>query len=53
MVEEYDENLMLQCDRCRVSVHMDCYGVTQHPDGKLWLCDVCRYPYPPLTHDKP
>lgn len=42
MVEEYDDNLMLQCDKCRMTAHMDCYGVTEHPDGKLWLCDACK-----------
>jgi PHD-finger len=38
---EYDNNLLLTCDACRVHVHMDCYGVAAAPDGRLWLCDVC------------
>ena len=37
---EYDRNQMLQCDGCRMFVHMDCYGVSKCPDGSLWLCDV-------------
>ena len=39
---EYDRNQMLQCDGCRMFVHMDCYGVSTCPDGRLWLCDICR-----------
>lgn len=33
---------MLQCDRCRMHVHMSCYGVKEYNNGRLWLCDVCR-----------
>ncbi|KAI3431442.1 hypothetical protein D9Q98_004494 [Chlorella vulgaris] len=39
--EEDDEDLIVQCDKCRVFVHMACYGVKQAPHGALWLCDVC------------
>ena len=39
--EEADDNLLLQCDACRVFVHQRCYGVAAAPDGRLWLCDVC------------
>ena len=39
--EEADDNLLLQCDACRVYVHQCCYGVAEPPDGRLWLCDVC------------
>lgn len=40
--EETDQNHLLQCDGCREFVHMDCYGVPAPPEGRLWLCDVCR-----------
>ena len=39
--EESDDNLLLQCDACRVYVHQCCYGVAEPPDGRLWLCDIC------------
>lgn len=39
--EEDDEDFILQCDRCKVYVHMDCYSVREPPHGRLWLCDVC------------
>ena len=41
---EYDGDWLVECDRCRVLVHMGCYGVAQHPAGAPWLCSVCRLP---------
>ena len=41
------EDQMLQCDACRISVHMACYGVKSPPDGRLWLCNVCALGQPP------
>lgn len=40
--EEYVDNLLLQCDKCRIMVHMICYGELELPDGDLWLCNLCR-----------
>ncbi|KAL3683187.1 hypothetical protein R1sor_001209 [Riccia sorocarpa] len=40
--EEYTENQLLQCDKCRMMVHMYCYGEPEAPDGDLWLCNMCR-----------
>ena len=40
------ENQLLQCDACRACVHMECYGVSAPPDGRLWLCDVCSLGMP-------
>ncbi|KAJ7534582.1 hypothetical protein O6H91_13G100900 [Diphasiastrum complanatum] len=42
MQEEYADNLLLQCDRCRIMVHMACYGELEKPDGDLWLCQLCQ-----------
>lgn len=39
---EFDGNHLLQCDACGVFVHTECYSVQHRPDGRLWLCDVCR-----------
>lgn len=38
---EYVDNLLLQCDKCRIMVHMNCYGEVQRPNGDLWLCSLC------------
>ncbi|CAA7395728.1 unnamed protein product [Spirodela intermedia] len=34
-------NRLLQCNSCKVSVHMKCYGVLDAPQG-TWLCSWCR-----------
>ncbi|KAM3194407.1 hypothetical protein ACQJBY_070845 [Aegilops geniculata] len=34
-------NRMLQCNRCKVSVHQKCYGVQVEPDG-YWMCALCE-----------
>eukprot|EP00850_Spirogloea_muscicola_P015322 SM000116S24243 [mRNA] locus=s116:270917:285065:- [translate_table: standard] len=46
-LQEYDENQLLQCDKCRTMVHMDCYGIEKPPDGTLWLCVLCSPNAPP------
>ena len=40
--EETAFNHLLQCDGCRSFVHMACYGVAAPPEGRLWLCDLCK-----------
>lgn len=40
--EETTFNHLLQCDGCRSFVHMACYGVAAPPEGRLWLCDLCK-----------
>ncbi|XP_010522208.1 PREDICTED: histone-lysine N-methyltransferase ATX2 isoform X2 [Tarenaya hassleriana] len=49
MDEEYENNLFLQCDKCRMMVHAKCYGELEPRDGVLWLCNLCRpeAPNPP------
>lgn len=37
------KNLLVECDKCRVVVHMRCYGLSEPPNGRSWLCDVCRW----------
>eukprot|EP00899_Mesostigma_viride_P005814 jgi/Mesvir1/15233/Mv06459-RA.1 len=39
--EEVDDNYMLQCDSCRIMVHMQCYGEQRPPDGSPWMCARC------------
>lgn len=48
MDEEYENNLFLQCDKCRIMVHARCYG-EQSADGVLWLCNLCRVGAPEFT----
>ncbi|XP_024535681.1 histone-lysine N-methyltransferase TRX1 [Selaginella moellendorffii] len=38
--EEYEGNILLQCDKCRMLVHLNCYGVLE-PPGDSWLCNLC------------
>lgn len=40
--EEYEENMLLDCSKCGTLVHMHCYGVSENPNGGLWLCDLCK-----------
>ncbi|GAQ91137.1 histone-lysine N-methyltransferase [Klebsormidium nitens] len=40
--QDYDDNQLVQCDKCRVMVHMHCYGELEPPDGDLWLCQLCQ-----------
>ncbi|XP_028759661.1 histone-lysine N-methyltransferase ATX2 [Neltuma alba] len=49
MDEEYENNLFLQCDKCRMMVHARCYGEIEPSNGVLWLCNLCRSgaPSPP------
>ncbi|KAK1258351.1 Histone-lysine N-methyltransferase ATX1 [Acorus gramineus] len=42
MDEEYEDNLFLQCDKCRMMVHAKCYGESEPLDGILWFCNLCR-----------
>uniref|UniRef100_A0A7N0ZX34 Histone-lysine N-methyltransferase ATX2 n=1 Tax=Kalanchoe fedtschenkoi TaxID=63787 RepID=A0A7N0ZX34_KALFE len=42
MDEEYESNLFLQCDKCRMLVHARCYGEVEPVGEKLWLCKLCR-----------
>ncbi|KAF5742713.1 histone-lysine N-methyltransferase ATX2-like [Tripterygium wilfordii] len=42
MDEEYESNLFLQCDKCRIMVHAKCYGELEPVDDVLWLCNLCR-----------
>ncbi|TYK23919.1 histone-lysine N-methyltransferase ATX2-like isoform X2 [Cucumis melo var. makuwa] len=42
MDEEYENNLFLQCDKCRMMVHARCYGELEPVDGVIWLCNLCR-----------
>ncbi|KAF8108700.1 hypothetical protein N665_0104s0026 [Sinapis alba] len=48
MDEEYENNLFLQCDKCRIMVHTGCYGELEPCDGALWLCNLCRPGAPDL-----
>ncbi|XP_018477200.2 histone H3-lysine(4) N-trimethyltransferase ATX1 isoform X2 [Raphanus sativus] len=51
MDEEYENNLFLQCDKCRIMVHTECYGELESCDGALWLCNLCR-PGAPDVHPR-
>ncbi|GER40803.1 histone-lysine N-methyltransferase ATX1 [Striga asiatica] len=42
LLQEYENNLFLQCDKCRMMVHARCYGELEPTGGILWLCNLCR-----------
>lgn len=39
--ESHDENLIVYCDGCDITVHQDCYGIQSLTEK--WFCDVCRW----------
>jgi len=49
LATEWDDDQLVQCDACRMLVHMKCYGVAQPPDGSPWACAACDLclPAPP------
>ncbi|XP_024542933.1 histone-lysine N-methyltransferase TRX1 [Selaginella moellendorffii] len=40
--EEYEGNLLLQCAKCRLMIHMSCYGEQDLPSDGFWLCQLCK-----------
>eukprot|EP00898_Chlorokybus_atmophyticus_P001841 jgi/Chlat1/2658/Chrsp178S02478 len=42
VAEEYADNLLMQCDRCRVMVHSSCYGPSV-AECSAWLCSACDH----------
>lgn len=36
-----EDNLIVFCARCNVSVHQKCYGLEEIPEGN-WICDLCK-----------
>jgi hypothetical protein len=49
LATEWDDDQLVQCDACRMLVHMRCYGIASPPDGSPWECSACalRLPAPP------
>lgn len=40
---EPENNKLLRCRNCQVTVHASCYGVTVlPPDQQNWACDICQ-----------
>ena len=39
--EYEDDNLILYCSKCNMTVHQRCYGVTVIPDED-WICHLCK-----------
>lgn len=37
----YDNDEIISCDRCNISVHQSCYLLHKFPAGN-WVCDLCR-----------
>ncbi|KAL8111662.1 histone-lysine N-methyltransferase ATX5-like [Apium graveolens] len=43
-VEDWEYNKIVLCNRCEISVHQECYGVTGDRDFTSWFCRVCEIP---------
>ena len=39
--EYEDDNLIIYCSKCNITVHQKCYGVLVIPDED-WICHLCR-----------
>lgn len=40
---EPENNKLLRCRECHVTVHASCYGVTVNSnDSQSWACDKCK-----------
>jgi hypothetical protein len=37
-----ESNKIVFCERCNISFHQRCYGITNLPEGS-WICDLCKY----------
>ncbi|KAJ7535377.1 hypothetical protein O6H91_12G030200 [Diphasiastrum complanatum] len=44
LVEDYDCNKIIICNRCQVAVHEACYGVKAADVSGSWVCRVCETP---------
>ena len=41
--DKVEDNPLLWCDGCRISVHQYCYGILQTPNPEeAWLCRKCE-----------
>ncbi|CAK4084669.1 unnamed protein product [Aphanomyces euteiches] len=39
----FDDDPIVQCEKCKCSVHKFCYGIEKVPEGDLpWYCDLCE-----------
>ena len=44
-----DDNEIIECDKCKITLHEDCYGIQDDPNGHIsltqlkdaWFCDSC------------
>ncbi|KAJ8682084.1 hypothetical protein QAD02_017876 [Eretmocerus hayati] len=44
---EPENDTLLRCRNCQVTIHASCYGVTVlPPDYKNWACDICQFGKP-------
>lgn len=41
---DYDNDQLISCDQCGITMHQSCYGVAELPgEGVLWLCRTCEF----------
>jgi len=40
---DYDQDQLVSCDMCGITVHQSCYGVQELPgEDDMWLCRACE-----------
>ncbi|KAJ7538565.1 hypothetical protein O6H91_11G054400 [Diphasiastrum complanatum] len=44
LVEDYEDNKIIICNRCQVAIHEACYGVKASEITGSWVCRVCETP---------
>lgn len=40
---DYEQDQLVSCDMCAITVHQSCYGVQELPgEDDMWLCRACE-----------
>ncbi|KAG1679268.1 hypothetical protein FOA52_009298 [Chlamydomonas sp. UWO 241] len=40
---DYDYDQLVSCDKCGITVHQSCYGISELPDvDEMWMCRPCE-----------
>lgn len=49
---DYDQDQLVSCDMCGITVHQSCYGVQELPgEDDMWLCRACELKVQAASHN--